>query len=87
MQEGLANVCLITTSMTITKAKIERRMPKKGQVTSYFLLIIFGLKILFKCVFSYVRTVFGPDFPTLFHASFVFDFTRSDFFFIVCPFF
>lgn len=32
MQEGLANVCLITSSMTISKAKIERRMPKKNQV-------------------------------------------------------
>jgi protein pelota len=32
MQEGLANLCLITSSMTICKAKIERRMPKKGQV-------------------------------------------------------
>jgi protein pelota len=32
MQEGLANVCLITSSMTISKAKIERTMPKKNQV-------------------------------------------------------
>jgi protein pelota len=32
MQEGLANVCLITSSMTVSRAKIERRMPRKGQV-------------------------------------------------------
>jgi protein pelota len=31
MQDGLANVCLVTTSMTITKAKIECRLPKKKQ--------------------------------------------------------
>ena len=33
MQEGLAHVCLVTSSMTVTRAKIERRMPKKGQVS------------------------------------------------------
>ena len=32
MQEGLANVCLITSSMTVVKAKIERRIPSKSQV-------------------------------------------------------
>ena len=32
MQEGLAHVCLVTSSMTVTRARIERRMPKKGQV-------------------------------------------------------
>jgi protein pelota len=36
MQEGLANICLITSSMTISKAKIERTMPKKNQVASPF---------------------------------------------------
>lgn len=29
MQEGLAHVCLITNTMTLTKAKIERSVPKK----------------------------------------------------------
>mmetsp|Transcript_17224 Transcript_17224/g.25761 ORF Transcript_17224/g.25761 Transcript_17224/m.25761 type:complete len:429 (-) Transcript_17224:138-1424(-) len=32
MQEGLAHICLVTSSMTITRARIERRMPKKGQL-------------------------------------------------------
>ena len=32
MQEGLAHVCLVTSSMTVTRSRIERRMPKKGQV-------------------------------------------------------
>jgi stalled ribosome rescue protein Dom34 len=32
MQEGLANVCLITSSMTVVKAKVERRIPNKSQV-------------------------------------------------------
>jgi protein pelota len=32
MQEGLAHVCLLTSALTITKAKIERNMPKKNQV-------------------------------------------------------
>lgn len=31
MQEGLAYLCLITPSMTLTKLKIERSMPKKRQ--------------------------------------------------------
>jgi protein pelota len=34
MQEGLANICLVTTSMTIIKVKIERRMPKKMQLNN-----------------------------------------------------
>ncbi len=29
MHEGLAHVCLLTKSMTLTKARIERKMPKK----------------------------------------------------------
>lgn len=32
MQEGLAHVCLVMPSVTVTKARIERRMPKKGQL-------------------------------------------------------
>lgn len=32
MQEGLAHVCLITQSMTITKSRIERTFAKKSQV-------------------------------------------------------
>jgi protein pelota len=32
MQEGLANICLVTSALTITKSKIERQMPKKNQV-------------------------------------------------------
>jgi protein pelota len=32
MQEGLAHVCLVTQSMTITKSRIERNIPKKNQV-------------------------------------------------------
>lgn len=35
MQEGLANVCLVTSALTFTKAKIERPMPKKNQVVFY----------------------------------------------------
>lgn len=31
MQEGLANVCLVTQAMTLTKAKIEKTIPKKKQ--------------------------------------------------------
>ena len=31
MQEGLAHVCLLTKSLTLTKARIERRIPKKKQ--------------------------------------------------------
>ena len=33
MQEGLANVCLVTSAMTITRAKIERKIPKKDMVS------------------------------------------------------
>jgi protein pelota len=32
MQEGLAHVCLLTKSLTLTKARIERRIPKKNQI-------------------------------------------------------
>lgn len=32
MQEGLANLCLVTSALTFTKAKIERQMPKKNQL-------------------------------------------------------
>ena len=32
MQEGLAHLCLVTSSMTLTRAKIEKRIPKKAQV-------------------------------------------------------
>lgn len=35
MQEGLANVCLVTPALTLTKARIERPMPKKNQVCSH----------------------------------------------------
>lgn len=31
MQEGLAYLCLVTPSMTLTKLKIERSLPKKRQ--------------------------------------------------------
>ena len=31
MQEGLAHVCLVTPALTLTKARIERPMPKKNQ--------------------------------------------------------
>jgi protein pelota len=30
MQEGLAHVCLVTSAMTLTKAKLERSIPKKA---------------------------------------------------------
>jgi hypothetical protein len=36
MQDGLANICLVTTAMTITKAKIERKIPKKDMVRCTF---------------------------------------------------
>ena len=36
MQEGLANVCLVTSAMTITRAKIERKIPKKDMVRNPF---------------------------------------------------
>ena len=29
MHEGLCHVCLLTSSMTVTRSRIERRMPKK----------------------------------------------------------
>ncbi len=32
MQEGLCHICLITRSMTITKLRIEKKMPKKKLV-------------------------------------------------------
>jgi len=32
MQEGLAHLCLVTSAMTITKARIEKNIPKKKQV-------------------------------------------------------
>ena len=32
MQEGLANVCLVTSSMTLVKMKIERNIPRKLQI-------------------------------------------------------
>ena len=31
MQEGLAFVCLITSAMTVDRAKIEVNIPKKGK--------------------------------------------------------
>ena len=31
MQDGLANICLITDAMTQTKLKIEKSVPKKRQ--------------------------------------------------------
>ena len=31
MHEGLCHLCLLTTSMTVTRSRIERRMPKKKQ--------------------------------------------------------
>ena len=31
MQDGLANICLITDAMTVTKLKIEKSVPKKRQ--------------------------------------------------------
>lgn len=31
MQEGLCHVCVVTSAMTVNKARIERRMPKKKQ--------------------------------------------------------
>lgn len=36
MQEGLAHVCLITSSLTVTRSRIERRMPKKKPGDSSF---------------------------------------------------
>ena len=39
MQEGLANVCLVTSAMTITRAKIERKIPKKDMVRKFTLFI------------------------------------------------
>ena len=37
MQEGLANVCLVTTSMTLVRAKIETNIPRKrkGQCSQH----------------------------------------------------
>eukprot|EP01041_Mallomonas_annulata_P003773 gene3773-7490_t len=34
MQEGLAHICVLTTAMTVTKARIERTMPKKRQANN-----------------------------------------------------
>ena len=31
MQDGLAHVCLVTQTMTVTRARLERRIPKKNQ--------------------------------------------------------
>ena len=31
MQEGLCHICIVTSAMTVNKARIERRMPKKKQ--------------------------------------------------------
>jgi protein pelota len=37
MQEGLAHVCLVTTSMTLVRAKIENNIPRKrkGQCSQH----------------------------------------------------
>ena len=35
MQEGLAHICLVTNAMTLTRARIEKHMPKKSQVCNY----------------------------------------------------
>lgn len=35
MQEGLAHVCLVTTMTTVTKLRLERKMPKKSQVYEF----------------------------------------------------
>jgi len=37
MQEGLANVCLVTSSMTLVRAKIETNIPRKrkGQCSQH----------------------------------------------------
>lgn len=52
MQEGLANICLITAAMTITKLKIERSMPKKKTVSILFIHILYIFSTLF---LSYMR--------------------------------
>lgn len=57
MQEGLANICLVTSSMTIVKAKIERRMPKKMQVG----ILVFILEIV---------DIFAVDFAAIVVAVF-----------------
>lgn len=43
MQEGLSNICLITSTMTIVRTRIERRIPKKNQVSyfNYFNYLLF----------------------------------------------
>jgi len=37
MQEGLANVCLVLSSMTLVRAKIEQSIPRKrhGNVSNH----------------------------------------------------
>ena len=35
IQEGLAHVCLVTRAMTVTKSRIERRIPKKAGGVQY----------------------------------------------------
>ena len=41
MQEGLANVCLITSVMTLTRAKIEKNTGKKKLVSDCLCLYVF----------------------------------------------
>jgi stalled ribosome rescue protein Dom34 len=36
MHEGLCHLCLLTSAMTITRSRIERRMPKKKQGDSLY---------------------------------------------------
>lgn len=46
MQEGLSNICLITSTMTIVRTRIERRIPKKNQVSLFDCLFVCCLLLL-----------------------------------------
>ena len=53
MQEGLANICLVTPSMTVTKSRIERNMPKKRQVRHHHVDQMFACPFILSicCIF------------------------------------
>jgi len=52
MQEGLANVCLVTSSMTLVRAKIETNIPRKrkGQCSQHDKV----LSVLFNSFLSFL---------------------------------
>ena len=64
MQEGLANVCLVTASMTIVRAKLDVQIPRKrrGDASQHEK----GLQKFYDQVIYFARTIFAAQFKKIF---------------------